>query len=51
MIHILKWILKLLLLVICSLTIGLGCIILSVLLWDDYYMDLAQEVYDHIYSL
>ena len=51
MIHILKWILKLLLLAICSLTIGTGSIILSILLWDGYYMNLAEEAYNHIYSL
>lgn len=48
MIHILKWVLKMLSMCIASLTIGLGSIILSVLFWDGYYMDMACDIYDHL---
>lgn len=51
MIHILRFILKMLVYCILSLTIGLGCIILSILLWDGYYMDKSVECYDHLWEL
>lgn len=48
MIHILRMILKIVLLAIFSLTIGLGCLILSILLWKEYFMDKAGEIQEYI---
>lgn len=51
MIHILKFILETLAMCVMFLTIGAGSIILSILFWDKFYMDKAQECFDHLWEL
>lgn len=51
MIHILKWILKLIILGFSTITVTLGLLILSILLWDYSYMDKAEEIQDKILDL
>ena len=51
MIHILQYILKILATAIMSLTVMLGSIILSILFWDEFYMDKAGEYFDHLWEL
>ena len=51
MIYILRYILKILATAIMSLTVMFGSIILSILFWDGFYMDKAQECYDHLWEL
>lgn len=51
MIHILRYILKLLATAIMASTVMFGSIILSFLFWDGFYIDRAQEYFDHLWEL
>ena len=51
MIHILQYILKVLATVIIYATIVVGSVILSILFWNGFYMDKAQECLDHLWEL
>lgn len=50
MIHILQYILKALAICIFCATIAIGSVILSILFWDGFYMDKAQECFDHLWE-